>query len=261
MGAPTDIQAGRPLALAFHKLLPKLSYGVTNFAPRRFERLLDSLIDAGHRLVKPDEPETGAEDGRSLLVSFDDGYQHLAETLPPLIERHRLRPLIFVPTALIGRPNTWDYSHRFCPTNHLDTAAIRSLAEQGVIFGSHGRTHRDLTGLSDSDLRAELADSRKLLQDLTGQAVDAISYPFGRSDPRVRETAEACGYRFGYTMAFPVATDTPLALGRIPVYSFDTVWSIDQKITHGWAYPLERLKAGIIGRLSGGTVLLNRLRG
>ena len=38
-----------------------------------------------------------------MVVSFDDSYLHLAEVLPELISRLHLRPLIFVPTGLIGR--------------------------------------------------------------------------------------------------------------------------------------------------------------
>jgi peptidoglycan/xylan/chitin deacetylase (PgdA/CDA1 family) len=260
MGAPTEILPGRPIALAFHKLLATFSYGVTNYAPARFERLLESLISGGWKFVSPVQSEWGTENHRALLLTFDDGYGHLAEILPPLMERYNLTPLVFMPSDLIGRSNAWDYTHRLCPTDHLDAVAIRNLADKGVCFGSHGQTHRDLTGMTDSDLKAELCDSRNELQDLTGQSVDHISYPFGRSNRRVRQIARETGYRFGYTMAFPQDSDEPLALGRIPVYGFDTFWSIHQKIRHGWAYPVERFKARVVNWLSGGTILLNRFR-
>ena len=195
-----------------------------------------------------------------MVISFDDGYLHLADLLPELMMRLNLRPLIFMPSDLLGHSNDWDYSHRWCPTPHLDIAELRRLAELNVTIGSHGVSHSDLTSCSPVQLKRELEDSRHRLQDITGQPIDCISYPFGRCNQRVIECAEAAGYRRGFTMNFPRPTDGPLTGGRYPVYGFDTLWSIRQKLEHGPAYQIERLKTAAIGRLSGGTVFLNRLR-
>jgi len=247
----------RPV-LVFHKLLDRFSYGATNFSPSRFERLMVTLLKSGWYSASPGEALSERE--RGVVVSFDDGYHHLADVLPDLIARLDLRPVIFVPTELIGRPNRWDYSYRWRPTPHLDRAAIRRLAELPVTFGSHGGSHTDLTLCRPAHLSREVADSRKLLQDLTGQAINSISYPFGRFNNRVLAAVQDAGYRHGFTMRFPHRSDTPLTWGRLPVYGFDTIWSVCQKLERGPAYQLERFKARIVNRLSGGTVLLNRLR-
>jgi peptidoglycan/xylan/chitin deacetylase (PgdA/CDA1 family) len=165
-----------------------------------------------------------------------------------------------MPSDLIGRSNEWDYSHRFCPTPHLDTTGLRRLSDLGATIGSHGGSHCDLTSCSPDKLRNELIESRQRLQDITGQPIECISYPFGRCNRRVTEAAGEAGYRRGFTMNFPSRTDDPLACGRYPVYGFDTHWSIRQKLDHGPAYQIERFKTAAIGRLSGGTVLLNYLR-
>ncbi|MCP4684860.1 MAG: polysaccharide deacetylase family protein [bacterium] len=198
---------------------------------------------------------------RHVNVSFDDGYQHLCEFLPPLMERLSFRPTIFVPTDLIGRPNSWDYSCRLAPDPHMDETSIRELADLGVRFGSHGKSHCDLTSCDPERIKSELADSRKRLQNLIGRPVDEISYPFGRTNPRVLEAAAEAGFSRGYTMDFPTPEDLPLSIGRIAVYGFDTHLTVYHKLTGGRLYRLERFKAHITNRLSGGTVLLNKLRG
>lgn len=243
-----------PITLAFHKLTPKLTFGSTNFSPGRFERLLSVLADSGFSFS--DSP-----DDHNLRVSFDDGYQHLRDFLPPLMDRLDFRPTTFVPADLIGKLNRWDYSSRLAPDPHLDEPSIRDLAALGVRFGSHGKSHCDLTSCDDKQLRCELEDSRRRLQDLTGQAVDEISYPFGRTNARVLEAAAAAGYARGFTMEFPTPQDEPLATGRVGVYCYDTRLTVYHKLTGGRLYRLERLKARITNRLSGGTILLNRLRG
>ncbi|MCX6833820.1 MAG: polysaccharide deacetylase family protein [candidate division Zixibacteria bacterium] len=255
----TEPCCSRPVTLVLHKLLEGFTYGVTNYSPGRFERLLQKLQSGGWQSSFPsDSAET--RQGRRVIVSFDDGYLHLSETLPALMERCSLRPIVFMPTGLLGKTNRWDYSYRLRATPHLDWNAVRTLAALGVVFGSHGTMHRDLTSCTASELKHELENSRKALQDLTGQEIDQISYPFGRCDRRVIEEAQRAGYSAGFTMRFPRIDDQLLALGRVPVYAFDTPWSISRKLDPGFVRQVECFKTDTVNRLSGGTIWLNRLR-
>ncbi len=250
--------ASNPIAvLAFHKLFDKFSYSSTNYSPRRFITLLRQLAGAGFSF----DPDSIDPKTRSVLITFDDGYAHLADILPPLIGRFRIKPVIFIPSAFIGQDNGWDYSHWFQSTPHLNRQQIRELGSIGVKFGSHGHTHVSLTGLSHDRLAEELKRSMSILEDISGQEVDAISYPFGRVNDRVTEAASAAGYRRGFTMRFPSKDDSSLRLGRFAVYGFDSSFTILQRLNHGPLYPFERAKAGFANLLSGGTVLLHRLSG
>lgn len=246
--SPEAETAGRsesPPLLALHKVQAGLTFGATNYAPQRLTNLIAKLTQAGI----------------AFRLSFDDGYRQLREVLPPLLPKLSCPPIIFMPTYWIGRQNEWDYSHMLKPVPHLGESDIRSLAALGIEFGSHGHSHRVLLGGNDRLLGEELGFSRRILQDLTGQAVDRISYPFGRYDERVMSAAKAEGYRFAYTMSFPEKADPPLATGRYPVYTFDSTAVVIRRLTRGRGYDWERLKVDIATSLSGGTVLLNRLRG
>ncbi len=245
-----------PVVLAFHKLMPEFSFGSTNFSPGRFDRLLTFLTDLGYDL-------NSSGTGPHLTISFDDGYQHLLTYLPELVQRHRFTPIVFMPTSLIGQPNAWDYSYLIRTTPHLDKESVLRLAGFGVEFGSHGHTHTDLTGLSRTSLEAELRTSKSILEDILKREVTQISYPFGRSNVRVTEAAARAGYTHGYTMDFPSdeAIHNPLTAGRVAVYGYDTPLSVLRKLRPGPFRALEQAKARITNRLSGGTVLLNRLRG
>lgn len=241
-------------ALAFHKLCPFFTWGITNYPPDSFEQLLGWLVSQGYSLDGSDN------NPKNIQITLDDGYAHLSDILPPLIERYRFRPTIFMPTAFIGHDNSWDYSHAMQSVRHLDRGQIEMLARVGVRFGSHGHTHRDLTTLNSFQLIEELTRSRDILEDITGERVIRISYPFGNSSQRVRDLAAEHGYEHGYTMRFPSETDSPLLTGRIPVYSIDNLLSIRFKLSSGPMRRIERRKSAIIHAFSAGTGLLNRIR-
>ncbi|MFQ5498692.1 MAG: polysaccharide deacetylase family protein [Candidatus Zixiibacteriota bacterium] len=251
----TAIVAG---VLAFHKLLDRFSYGATNYSPRRMARLLEVLVSSGYHFESLNVVMQRLS-LRTLAVTFDDGYRHLAEELPPLIDQFGIVPHVFVPTALIGCTNDWDYSHRLCSTSHLSVNEIKQLARLGVTFGSHANRHCDLTVCSDAELREELSTSKRLLEEIISAEVTTISYPFGRVNQRVLDTAVDIGYQYGFTMRFPRPDDKSAACGRWPVYGFDTPFSVTQKIGNGPLFMLEQLKSQIATGLSGGTLVLGKL--
>ena len=48
-----------------------------------------------------------------------------------------------------------------------------------VTIGAHTRSHPSLAGLDDEEARAEMDDSRRIIQERTGLKVDHFSYPYG----------------------------------------------------------------------------------
>ena len=75
------------------------------------------------------------------------------------------------------------------------------------------------------------------------------------------DAAAEAGYSDGFTMDFPLSADNPLARGRFAVYGYDTCFTINQKLTGGTFYKVEKMKAGFTNRLSHGTGLYRCLSG
>jgi peptidoglycan/xylan/chitin deacetylase (PgdA/CDA1 family) len=222
--------------------------------------LLEQIVARGHSFASVGETIENNKP-TAIAVTFDDGYAQLGDTLPDLVQRFGLRPTVFIPTDYLGRENSWDYSSVFRRTRHLDAAAIRELAAIGVEFGAHGHRHVDLTRCGERELLDELRRPKKMLEDILGTEVIGLSYPFGRTNRAVIEAAERAGYRYGLTMRFPKMADEPLAVGRLPVYGFDSAFSLRQKVENGPLCALESLKCGITNRLSAGTSLWRYLAG
>ncbi len=81
----------------------------------------------------------------------------------------------------------------------------------------------------------ELKQSKEILENIICKEVNSISYPFGRYNQHVIDESKKTRYHYGFTMKFPTENDSSLTIGRYPIYGFDNLFSIKQKIEHGKA--------------------------
>lgn len=202
--------------------------------------------------------DAGSDSGGEIVITFDDGYRDQFEILAWLCDRG-IKPIVFLPTAYIGKKNRWEYSSRFFPARHLDKQRIADLSEGGVLFGSHGVSHRALTNMTGNRLREELSRSRETIEEITGHRVDLLSFPFGRTTPRVNEVARECGYRHGFVLdrGDMVSADSDdFVVPRVPIYGIDDYYTLKGKLLG--QSRLERTKNRIINNLSSGTIITSR---
>lgn len=86
------------------------------------------------------------------------------------------------------------------PLQPMTVQQVRELAASPhVTIGAHSHAHSLLTQMSGADTTADVAKSRQLLQQWTGQAVEHFAYPSGEYDARVRENVVGCGFRTAVT--------------------------------------------------------------
>lgn len=244
--------------LVFHKLSSSFTFGSTNYSPERLIVLLESLIDSGYEFGSIEEV-LRAGNSKKLSLTFDDGYAHLMRTLPRLIDKYGMKPVIFLPTAFIGENNSWDYSFRLREETHLDKSQIAELAAIGCEFGTHSHRHLDLTRLDEKTIRSELLGSKEVLENITGRTINMMSYPFGKYNDNVLTLVKDAGYKRSFTMRFPKLSDNPLTIGRVPVYFFDIPVFVHQKLNGTRWRTFHSGLGRFINQLSGGTTILNRL--
>lgn len=99
-------------------------------------------------------------------------------------------------------------AHGIDPVAVLDGLAmnpnqLRTLSEDPLAtVGAHSVSHRRLTLLSDEEVRRELDQGRKILEDWIGKPVEHFAYPFGRADACVQrefDMTEAAAYKTAVT--------------------------------------------------------------
>lgn len=210
--------------LAYHKVDDRFEFGLTNVKPKSFVRQIQTCMAEGYKIVSDIEP---AGSGKSVCMTFDDGYDCFHRNVVPALESAGGKAVVFVIADYIGKTNSWDIRLSYKPFRHMSGAQIREVAAMGYEVGSHSCTHRDLTRLTASVLEEELTRSKKMLEDITGVEVDALSFPFGRYNRATAEAAFEAGYRRLFGMG---SSANEGVIPRIPVYRIDSPASVLRKV-------------------------------
>ena len=183
----------RVAALTFHDVIPdgtgSSATGEEFYALRagELEQLLSQLRKRGYRTVSSKafrawQQGEGTLPEHTVVLTFDDGYAGHFDIVVSQLLRNRFSGTFFVTTDFIGRPGyvTWDQ--------------LRKLVFLGMEIGSHGKTHTPLTKLSSEQLAAELAESKRLLEERLGVPVGALAAPGGFWNRPVARAVVQAGY-------------------------------------------------------------------
>lgn len=164
--------------------------------PRRFEEQLDLLQKHGFTPVGLSELKQAARTGarrpaKPVLLTFDDGHLDNYERLFPILQKRKVKALIFLVTDYIGvRPG------------YMSWEQVRQMHASGLAeFGSHTLSHARLRRLSESEILRELKQSKQIIEEKLGAPCEAFCYPFGSGgfDKRVRPLVFQAGYLFDFS--------------------------------------------------------------
>lgn len=173
--------------LMYHDVLPATDSaggGPERFAVplESFEIMLDA-IRATDR-VGCSVAEAFEMDQPRVAISFDDGTKSQYDHAVPALLSRDMTATFFVTTDFVGRPGFMDWPE------------LREIAALGMSVQSHSKSHPFLSELDGPELRAELCESKSLLDERLGQNTDQISFPGGNAPRRhLLPTLGECGYR------------------------------------------------------------------
>ncbi|MCX3062706.1 polysaccharide deacetylase family protein [Streptomyces beihaiensis] len=159
-------------------------------------------------------------------LTFDDGYADFVEHALPVLRRHDCTATVFVLPGRLGGDNAWDSEGPRKPL--LTEDGIRAAAAAGMEIGSHGLTHVDLTTADDALRTAEIRESKRYVEELTGRPAPGFCYPYGTVDPATADAVRAAGYRYACAI-WPGPLTGPYALPRVYVGQRDTPLRLELK--------------------------------
>ena len=152
---------------------------------------------------------------RAVAITFDDGYRNFFDEALPILERHRFPAAVYAIAGAVGEV-AWPPGVGLPAVPLMDAQRLRACRRAGITVGSHALSHVALAGLPAAALERELRESRARLEDLLGEPVRHLCYPYGSHDLAAVEAAARAGYATGLTCQRARATPAfdPLALPR-----------------------------------------------
>jgi peptidoglycan/xylan/chitin deacetylase (PgdA/CDA1 family) len=181
--------------------------------------------------------ETGRDLSKTVVLTFDDGYQDFYTDAFPLLKQCGFTATVFLASDRIRNTPACIEG-----ADYLTWSEVRELHSEGVIFGSHSVTHADLRSLGPEQIDYELGFSKETIEQQIGAPVESFSYPFAlpeedRNFTRyLADTLENLGYTNGVSSAIGRARprDTRFFLPRLPMNSWDDAELMRAKVEGGY---------------------------
>jgi peptidoglycan/xylan/chitin deacetylase (PgdA/CDA1 family) len=252
------VYAGDTMAGAVRRLLGKPAAGtgvliyyheIMDADRQRFAAQLDVLLCQA-RPINALIPTAFQAGQRYVAVTVDDAFVSFFQNGLPELERRKIPVAIFVPTAFVGRKLDWAMEEEMeSPDQQVASVVeLQALALNPLIrFGSHTVNHRNLTLLSAADVRSELVDSKKLLEQILRGDINSVSFPYGAFTERELLLAQQAGYKTCFTTS-PSLVAGELnggIVGRVRVEPSD--WMLEFKLklagAYRWQERVQRLRS------------------
>ena len=176
-------------------------------------------------------------DGRYYHMSFDDGFRNNYTNAFPILRKHNIPCIFFVPSALMSA--NWKETEQYC----LETTRYKGVIEllrwsdlsemisAGYDIGSHTRTHACFSAISHDRalLDNEILGSKQEIEASLNTPCDFISWPYGRvtdADVDSLQAARDAGYHacFGAFRGSIIPNQTDIF--SIPRHHFEPSWPI-----------------------------------
>ena len=247
---------GGSLALMYHSVAPGSGTADWRYAVsmQRFRAQLDLLQGEGWRTCQLADMAGAPLPPRSVVITFDDGYQDNFAAFEELARRG-LTASWFVVSHDIGARAAWqDSDSPQLPM--LSATQLREMQAGGMEIGAHSHTHRRLTQCDDAELINELTQSRTTLEHLLQRPVTSLAYPYGAHDDRVVAAARNTGYQTACTTrtGWAQAGNDPLQIRRLSIYADDSLSRFARKLVFAdnavdWLSLLNYAKRQLMTRL------------
>ena len=195
-------ERGQPI-LTYHHVGPRRSGARLKglyVSPKLFARQIEELVAANFKSASLDQfGTTTANAGRTVWITFDDGFRDVWEHALPVLRRHQLTSIQFLVSSLLGKTNEWQQRAGDISEPLMDEAQIREWLSAGQQIGAHTQTHPYLTRIPITLAREEISASKKALEDRFGVPIRHFCYPYGDWSPAIRDEVIAAGYQTACT--------------------------------------------------------------
>jgi len=195
--------------------------------PRRFARQMAYLKRAGFVFYTASElidhfQQHGKFPKDGIAITLDDGWQDNYTNGFPILRELGIKATIFIIPSCIGETSTKAAATGEGARAHLTREQILEMSRHGIEFGSHSLNHRLLHELSPGEVRTEVVEAKKQIEELTQRPCATFAYPAGFFSEDAKQIIKEAGHTAAFT-TFYGPTDPPdlFALNRTEILRRD----------------------------------------
>jgi peptidoglycan/xylan/chitin deacetylase (PgdA/CDA1 family) len=154
---------------------------------------------------------------RPVLITFDDGLRDFLTGALPILKGHGFPATLYVVSGCVGGTSTWLAPLGEDQRPMLSWPELHTVAAGDVEVGAHSHSHPQLDLLSPARARAEIFQSKSILEHELGRPVKSFAYPHGYSSRRIRRYIQEAGFTSACQVrhALSATTENRFTLSRI----------------------------------------------
>jgi len=203
--------------LMYHDILPQKQV-LSDLSPNELEQHFQLIRESGVTPISLDLLMNHLQTGlplpeKPILLTFDGGYSGDYEYVYPLLKKYGYPAVFSVYTNGIGNSTG---------KSHVNWEQLRQMAADPLVtIASDSVSHPDdLRVMPPEQMHTEVTESKRILEENLGIPIHYFTYPGGKYDERVAQSAYAAGYQLALTMndvdeRFAGASSSLMAVSRI----------------------------------------------
>jgi peptidoglycan/xylan/chitin deacetylase (PgdA/CDA1 family) len=178
--------------MTYHTISPSSFEPLNNVRPESFARQMAYLKRQGYKVLTlaqfVDDIIAGRRhDRKSVVITFDDGYQDNYTAAYPVLKKFGFPATVFVEVDHLGNPG------------RLTWAQALQMDAGGVRMESHVMTGAYLPSAPPEKLVYEVTESKRVLEMELGRPVHFLAYPIGGFSEDVKRIVREAGYKAAFT--------------------------------------------------------------
>jgi peptidoglycan/xylan/chitin deacetylase (PgdA/CDA1 family) len=146
--------------------------------------------------------EHGSFPPNGIALTFDDGWKDNYLHAFPILRELAIKATIFLVPSCIGQFTNKALAEGEGGRAHLSREEILEMSAHGIEFGSHSMNHRLLDRISPPEVRTEVEESKRELEELLQKPCKVFAYPAGFYTEEARALVQQAGHIGAFTTVY-----------------------------------------------------------